>query len=264
MANLTKLTFELEGFPGTTLPSCLACLNHLTVVSLFSNLGGWSSSISSVQWSNLTSLTSLSLIGQSLTGPLPALLPASLTTLQFSMINGRDSNATAAPLHLSNVSWRNNPSLINIVLNYNNYLLMGSTPWMAFPTGLQSFQILANANQEFVSMSVFQWSTYTSLRTLTINGMLNGPIPTTFTNLTYVTSIDLSNNNLTGSVAAANWSSMPSLQTLRLDGNRLDIWDHAFNAGPASLQLLSATQSSSTLNGSFDTFLLSLNNFTSL
>lgn len=254
MTQLQVIDIWLTGSMPNPIPACIISLTHLTSISLQSaNGGGWSGPINGVQWQNLTSLQTMFLQGNLLTGAFPVHLPASLQTLLISGINGGSTSV----LSLSNVAWSSNSALTSLTLDYNSYLGFGLNPNNAIPLGLQYLSIYGTNYPGVGSLKLISWQNYSALKTITISGLLIGPIPSNFGNLPHLTALDLSNNALNGSVGATNWTTMPMLQSVKLDYNQFSTWDNAFVAGPASLQTISAVQNTFPINGTFPSYLLS-------
>jgi len=253
MPRLVEVSVELGGTMSNPIPVCLGTLSKLTSVTLQSyGTGGWSGTINAVQWSKLALLQTLVLNGYMLTGPLPILLPTSLQSLTIIGVTG----TTTSPLSLSNVLWSYNTALTSLRLYYNVNLAAGPTPGNAIPTGIQTLIIAGTAKPIPNSMSVFPWQLYKSLQILTMNGILQGAIPSSFGNYSQLTALDLSSNSLNGSIDAVNWSSLPVLQSLELSYNQFSSFGNAFASGPASLSYLGLAQSSGSIAGTFSNYLL--------
>ena len=160
-----------------------------------------------------TTLQSLNLGGNQLTGSIPPWL-REFTKLQS--LNLGDNQLTGTILvELGNLS----TTLQSLNLGGNQ--LTGSIPpWLGKFTKLQSLSLYSNTLTGEIPQELGNITT--TLQTLNLySNTLTGTIPTELGNLSALTRLDLSNNRLTGTIPASLANLTTTLRSLRLHNNQL-------------------------------------------
>jgi len=236
LPNLHLVNIRLvSALQQNTIPTCIGNLQSLVTIIFDTGLDtqGWSGAINTTNWHNLTQLDTLVLSSQAFTGDWPSTLPSSLRTLKIAGCK----STTASPFSLSRLSWaRDLVNLQSLTLTSNQNLNAGQSISNAFPTNLQSVVLRSNTGLS-MPFDAYPWNRSSLLISATMGHCLYGSLSNSLNGLGLQT-LDLSNNQLSGSLDSVNWSSLPNLQNLLLGDNMFSAIGIAFQNGGTSLKQL--------------------------
>lgn len=198
LANNTPCAwFGVQCFFGSSITSISLCSNALTG-SIPARLA------------TLPNLNLLSLCSNQLSGPIPPEL-GSAVSLRFLVLHANQLTGTI-PAELGNLS-----NLVTLSLTSNR--LTGSVP-AALGNLTEMVGNLALGGNQLTGAIPSELGRLSKLRNFSLNdNQLSGPIPPQLGNMVFLNSLDLSNNQLTGSIPPELGS--PPLGSLRLYGNQL-------------------------------------------
>ncbi|GKV47903.1 hypothetical protein SLEP1_g54753 [Rubroshorea leprosula] len=212
MLNLTAYLYDLHFILRGNLSPSLFKLQHL----IFLGLSGNNFNLSHIPESigSLNKIQHLDLYYCNLSGSLPSQL-ANLTSLQYLDLSYNNFNS------VKNLEWLSR-------LSYLQYLrLSGNDLSKYFPIINTSSTSLVHLDlgSNNLTTSAFQWlfNFSNSLVSLYLSSnQFRGPIPDTFSHMTFLEELDLSNNQFEGEIPKSFWSgNLSSLRNLNLRKNRL-------------------------------------------
>jgi hypothetical protein len=254
--NLQQLILQFQTSsvsPGPFLiPTCISQLRWLNSLQLKSTDTSLSGPINAVNWTAMTSLQTLSLDSAGLSGALPLTWPSTLTTLTL--------NNVVTSSSLSDLAWNQTTSLTNIQLNNLYSLQFGTTPGNAIPTGIVTLSIrIGQYGSYYYSLTAISLSRYQQLQSLTLINILSGTLSADLASMPNLSYLDLSSNQLTGSLSVVNWNLMSNLAFVLLNFNNFTTIGSAFSNMPKVQQLY--IESNPYLSGTFPPYLLQSSTF---
>lgn len=160
-------------------------------------------------WSNLKDLGRLQADNNSLSGKLPSSYSNLTNLIDLSAYNNQLSGT------LTNDYFANMKGLRSVNLSNNQFT--GQVPEFSYNDKLQSLAL--NYNQLTGSLPDFSSSKQDLSSIQVSNNQLTGTLPDNWSNLPAISYIDVSNNQLTGTLPNSWIANMPDLSSLYLDNN---------------------------------------------